>query len=400
MSDTVRRVLLVETDPQVRATIKSALEETGAFACRETDSGTDGLARLKRDEADCAVVSNDLPDMDGASFLDQLAGPTGHVTMPVVALITKEKKMTSAKLLSAGAQDCFVKTDLKPEAVVRSVRTALEIKTLSNRLQEQRNIIRAILEGNAGFLMLKDALHRYQAANPAFGRFLGRNPAELLGKTDADFFPPNEAASNRMHEENVLKSDKLEVQVQELMGKEGKRWFEIARSPLKDAAGRSVGVLCDAHDVTAAKTLEQRVQKLDEAGKDAVEKLKSDLSAAQEQARAGEAARNLLSAELEKVRAELAAAKSRSETLDGELRGVRETIQRLEAKQSETAKALVQAVDVLGKTAMVTQSMAQAIGRIISGEERVLDDALRKQLGDAARKVLELTGRPNPPASA
>jgi CheY-like chemotaxis protein len=58
------RVLLVESEPQIREVVADVLEQCGAHVTA-VDSAVAGLAILKRDKPDALVSSLSMPDKDG-----------------------------------------------------------------------------------------------------------------------------------------------------------------------------------------------------------------------------------------------------------------------------------------------------------------------------------------------
>ncbi len=321
MSEATKQVLLVDDDAEFRAKARGWLAASPEFQVSEAETGAKGVAACKERKIDCAIVNYDNADLDGLKFLDALVGPSGTVTTPVVMLLSKDKKMTVAKVLSSGAMDYLIKADVVEASLERAVRNAAEMKGLDNRLKEQRNIFMAILNGTPGFLMLKNLQHQYQAINPVFCQFVGKKANEIIGKTDADLFPADLAAANMQIEKTVLSGDKPAVETHEYTGVSGKAWLQIARSPLKDAAGNIVGVLCVGEDVSAAKALEAKLHQHTETGAARVGELESALAKAQQaleareqaaaqQGAALEQATAAASAEAEKFNTALAAAKA------------------------------------------------------------------------------------------
>ena len=367
MSEATKRVIVVDDDADSRAKFRSWLAASPEFTVTEAESGTKGVAACKGQKFDCAIVNYDNADLDGLKFLDALVGPAGTVTTPVVMLMAKDKKMTIAKVLSSGAMDYLVKADATEAALERAVRNAAEMKGLDNRLKEQRNIFMAILNGTPGFLMLKNLQHQYQAINPVFCQFVGKKANEIIGKTDADLFPPDLAAANIQIEKTVLSGDKPDVETHEYTGASGKAWLQIARSPLKDAAGNIVGVLCVGEDVSAAKALEAKLHQHTETGAARVGELEATLAKAQQavQERDRASARHaealaVLEQSVATAKAEaansagaVAAIEARASRAEAALKAAQDHSAGIEARLKETAAALRDLADAAAKASAV-----------------------------------------------
>lgn len=101
---------------------------------------------------------------------------------------------------------------------------------------------------DASPFFIKDASLRYVAANPAMARLCGaRNVEAMLGKTAAAFFAAAEARRYELLDTSVLQRgiaivDKLEL----ASGHGSAAWLLFSRLPVRDAAGRIVGVAASA----------------------------------------------------------------------------------------------------------------------------------------------------------
>ncbi|MEQ2006922.1 MAG: PAS domain S-box protein, partial [Limisphaerales bacterium] len=108
----------------------------------------------------------------------------------------------------------------------------------------------------------KDRSGRFIFVNQRFCDTVGRPRAEVLGRTDADLFPPELAAKYVADDNRVMESRQPCTVVEEHVPPEGGRLFvEVTKSPLCDPAGNVTGVQGIFWDVTeretAAETLRQ-----------------------------------------------------------------------------------------------------------------------------------------------
>jgi PAS domain S-box-containing protein len=109
-------------------------------------------------------------------------------------------------------------------------------------------------------LVLKDRNFVYRTANPAFCRFLGKEEADILGKTDFDLFPEAEAKRYRHDDALVLATRRPQVQDEEVTGAAGKRWLQVIKTPVLDEQGLAVGLLCTVRDVSERKEIEEALR--------------------------------------------------------------------------------------------------------------------------------------------
>ena len=101
-----------------------------------------------------------------------------------------------------------------------------------------------------------DVQGRFVALNQATADFLGlADPALAIGKTDADFLPPDVAAAFVAEEQHVLATGQplrnQLVHVPELT--EPERWFLVTKAPMRDQAGQIIGLIGTAKDVTTER---------------------------------------------------------------------------------------------------------------------------------------------------
>jgi DNA-binding response OmpR family regulator len=102
---TVATILLVDDDPQVRRTLRVALERIGHRVV-PAENGLDGARRAREGGVDLAIVDIHMPDMDGLELLAQLRATCP--TLPVIMMSGGDQTrnlslLDDAKLLGASA---------------------------------------------------------------------------------------------------------------------------------------------------------------------------------------------------------------------------------------------------------------------------------------------------------
>lgn len=99
-------------------------------------------------------------------------------------------------------------------------------------------------------LYLKDRDGRYVDANAATAAVLGCSEKEIVGFTDADFFPPAMAEAIRAVDRRVLSGEAVRIQ-EELPHADGERHIFLTRKlPWTDGEGNVIGVVGIAADIT------------------------------------------------------------------------------------------------------------------------------------------------------
>lgn len=136
--------------------------------------------------------------------------------------------------------------------------------------------------------------------NQAAADALGRAPAEILGKTDADRFPALEAARRRKDDQETLSGGvAVELPEQWLTAASGElRVMATTKTPVFDSRGRQTHVVGASHDITRLKALEASLKR---SKKDFVAKAERRVAVLQQ------AQRGLLQEERSAVLGQLAA---------------------------------------------------------------------------------------------
>ena len=125
----------------------------------------------------------------------------------------------------------------------RQVMGMLEHRRNLNRLAAQENFYHSLVESLAENIFRKDANERFTFANQRFCKMLGRQLEEIVGKTDFDFFPPEQAARYQQDDQEVMRTgrplDKTELHITP----DGRKLYvHVIKQPLTDAEGRVTGI--------------------------------------------------------------------------------------------------------------------------------------------------------------
>ncbi len=116
---------------------------------------------------------------------------------------------------------------------------------------------RAIFDHAPEMLAFKDRQGVFLSANSAFCRFFGKESQSIVGKTDFDLFP-EEQASQFQEKDNAALQAQHAIPQQEarVIGAEGKRVVQIVRIPVGNDGEPFDGILVAARDNTEIRNLE------------------------------------------------------------------------------------------------------------------------------------------------
>jgi PAS domain S-box-containing protein len=120
-----------------------------------------------------------------------------------------------------------------------------------------------LMENLPESIYFKDAASRFVRVNRAMAlRFGLREPAEALGKTDADFFTAEHAQQALADEQEILRTGRPLVGLEEKEtwpdGRE--TWVSTTKVPLRDRQGRPVGTFGISRDITYRKRSEEALR--------------------------------------------------------------------------------------------------------------------------------------------
>jgi len=121
-----RRVLVIDDEKAIRETLAEVLADEG-YAVTATESGEEGLKRLREEAFDLAFLDVWLRDRDGLSVLEAADGRLSEI--PVVMISGHANVETAVKAVRLGAYD-FLEKPLSLERVVLTAQKAIERRDL------------------------------------------------------------------------------------------------------------------------------------------------------------------------------------------------------------------------------------------------------------------------------
>jgi len=134
------RVLIVDDEPGIRASLGGVLEDEG-FKVSTAASGEEALAELASGSYEAVLLDIWLPGIDGLEVLEQLAAMR-PATPPAVIMISGHGSIeTAVRATKLGAFD-FLEKPLTIEKVLLVLKNALEQRSLRNQVRALRESTR------------------------------------------------------------------------------------------------------------------------------------------------------------------------------------------------------------------------------------------------------------------
>lgn len=135
-----------------------------------------------------------------------------------------------------------------------------ERQTLIQKLQQKEQYQRTLIDSLPFVVWLKDIHGRYLEVNQKFAeQFEHLNMSQLVGKTDAELFDPQQALSHVVHDKQVLTSGQPQLIRSQHKTETQMRWFETYKAPVlvdQDYVG-TVGM---SRDVTLEHTADNKLR--------------------------------------------------------------------------------------------------------------------------------------------
>jgi PAS domain S-box-containing protein len=187
---------------------------------------------------------------DREAFRDHLrrcANDHSEVTSEM-RLVTKSGQTITAHVRSVPVEGPDEETLCKT-----AITDISERKNLADELEQERDLLRTLIDSLPDYISVKDRQSRFVTANLAAARILGAESVDaLVHKSDADFCPPDQASEYRAEEEEIMRSGRPLVNKEETrLNAQGEPTTVLTtKIPLKDDHGRIFGLVAISRDVT------------------------------------------------------------------------------------------------------------------------------------------------------
>lgn len=256
------RVLVVDDDPLIRALVVEVLGSQGHEVLVAADL-TAARAQGSDGEVELLLLDVQLAEGDALAALPSLRNVAGLAASPVVCISGWDDTHTKARAFDLGVVDFMTKPFGPRELEVR-VRTHLanhrRRQRSERRLSEREAQLGTLFDALPEMVMLKDAAGRYRLVNQPAAAWLGRRPDELVGRTDEELFPSDEAARIAVAEHRAVTATEPRRSEQWATNARGeRRRLELLRTPVRDPGADLIGVLTIARDVTEQAAASERL---------------------------------------------------------------------------------------------------------------------------------------------
>ena len=215
------------------------------------------------DPAD-AIGKSDADFFDRAHALKALADERRIMEsgLPVLAEIERETYEDGSETWCSTTKVPLYDQDGHVIGTFGISRDVTEQKRAEQGLSRERDLLKTIMDNVPDMIYVKDRSGRFVTANEALLKSLGlRSLEQLVGRTDYDFSPPEEAC-------NYVADDQLVIRTGEpLLDREASQksrdgqpaWLLTNKVPLSNDDGEVIGIVGIAHNITRRKQADQEI---------------------------------------------------------------------------------------------------------------------------------------------
>lgn len=256
MSEPIK-VLLIEDDPDFKHLMEigfrqvSPAEEALKLQC--ADDIANGIRCLSNGKIDVILLDLNLKESKGLETLRQVHAQAE--TVPIVVLTGKYDESIATQALKEGAEDYLVKGKMDRDAIVRSIRYAIERMKQEVKIRELLRSIPSILIG----IGPDDRVtHWNQVAEDTFGV---SQPGVIHKPLSQSGIPWDYGRLAAAISECRTKNDSVRLDDISFKRPDGKEGFlGISVNPIKDSPGKPQAILLFGADITEKRQLEAHLR--------------------------------------------------------------------------------------------------------------------------------------------
>ena len=142
-------------------------------------------------------------------------------------------------------------------------REIVERRRVEEELAFERFLLATLMEYAPDMIYFKDQRNRFLRGSRTLAEYFGlHDPAEIAGKSDADFFDPARAHQYALDEQEIMRSGipSIDKEEDQLKPDGTITWMLTSKVPLRGPDGTIVGTFGISHDITRRKKMELRLE--------------------------------------------------------------------------------------------------------------------------------------------
>ncbi len=202
------------------------------------------------------LVDTECLKSDGTVFLCEVTMTPFHLSgMEQMCFFVRDitKREDTNRRLLAQEQEL----DMGEKQLRESLRV---LRKREHELSRERDVLQSLMDTIPDRIFFRDEQGRFLRTNFAMTRFLGaNNPADIVGKTDFDFYEERQARIFFDDDCRVMREGKpILDKVQQIKQEDGSFLYSaVSKAPMKSQDGKIIGLVGISRDITARVRTEQ-----------------------------------------------------------------------------------------------------------------------------------------------
>ena len=137
-----------------------------------------------------------------------------------------------------------------------------ELKKREEMLVQEGELLQSLIDTVPDLIYFKDDKNRFIRVNKTKAEFSGTTPESMIGKTEFDFLPREQAEAASAHESWIMKFNKPVVdKLEKVTHTDGtERWVSVTEVPRHNEKGQVIGTMGISRDFTERKKTEEELK--------------------------------------------------------------------------------------------------------------------------------------------
>lgn len=260
-------VLFIDDDFDICRQAELFLEQEGKGLKIETiTSPKKGLKMLRADNYDAVVSDYKMEEMDGIDLLKTLREEEND-DIPFIFFTGKGREEVAMEALNLGANR-YVRKGGDPSSQYSYLARAITEEVKSHRqkleLQEKRERLDSVFDASSELIFIKNREGEYVDVNERFLEVFDASKEEIIGKTDFEIFPEDEAEEIREDDNDIIETGTPSRKLFELTIDGEKLSFDTRKVPLTEKDEAIEGVCGFAKNITELRAVEDEAKEVAE----------------------------------------------------------------------------------------------------------------------------------------
>ena len=178
----------------------------------------------------------------------------------IAASYTTEIKNRQGRILDVEISSFFlVKKDNEVDNFILIVRDITSRNEVELKHSREHDMLKTLMDNIPDLVYFKDDQNRFILVNKSKAALSKVNPEEMIGKTDFDFFPTDQAQKAFDEDNRILQTGQSIINcIEKIMDSNGsEQWYLVTKVPRFDLEGRIIGLLSISGNITESKKLQE-----------------------------------------------------------------------------------------------------------------------------------------------